>query len=352
MPVINNKIKIVIILLITALILGIILFVISYILNPPLKTEQVSANQILFPSLSTDNKSLLYFNNQDEAAFYKMDLQNKAIVKLSDDMDTPNDVKWSPKKDKVILKIIYQKEIFEKYGSPFIDYKTTDQTITFWIFDLNSKKLFKLNDFITDVIWEANSEEIVYINKDTESGQNEIYKANVDGSNNQKLTDLKTRIYRILSYNQKTNSLIYITNSGVEDQIETHVYKIHQNNQPTELFSNALAGSISVSPDNKKIIYSKDDNLYLFDIESNQTNIIFEKIQNSIFTWTVDGQLIVVFDYNKSVKLYKVTTTPLKKTLLNVKNLQTDITNLTISTDDKTLYLISKNLLYKLVIDK
>lgn len=316
------------------------------------KIVQVTANQILFPTLDQNSNCLLYFSNEKEAAFYQMDLASHSVERISEIMDTPDDVFWSPDKQKAILKVIYHKDIFEKYGSLFKDYSLADQTITFWLYDFTTKELQRLGLNIISLNWDVMAKKIVYIYQNPDSSQREIYISDPDGSNQKKVIDALMNYYRLFYYNSENQFLIFAVNVGTEEVINQKVYTLNQEGNLKEIVPEAQSGSIFVSDDGRKLTYLQNQSLYWFDLGSGKITLFDKKIKRTLASWMTDIQLIVFEPPEKATSdlIYLVNTQTKEKKRLKYKGATIEAQTVMISPDNKTLYFTSNDILYKLEI--
>lgn len=152
--------------------------------------QKISNEKMFFPSIDKSGNNILFFNTSGtrDIAFYKFSPDTNNSDRISPIMDVPENVIWSPTKDKVIIKIVYDKYKFEKFGSPFVDPSCEDGQEMTWVFDFNSQKFTQLNNNIQGINWF--DEKIIYDLYDTTNDLSSIFIANNDGSNWKKINDI------------------------------------------------------------------------------------------------------------------------------------------------------------------
>lgn len=316
--------------------------------------------KVFFPALSTDEKNILFYNNEDEAAFYKLSLDNKNIKKISQNLSTPEDVIWSPDRSKAILKVVYWKGYFEESKSPFTSPDIPNGTLTNWLYDFNTKKLKQLNHNIQSIAWLPNGEGIVYHFLDEEKNISNLSIANPDGSNWQNIITLKYDIgegsYGLAFLDEK--NLIYFTYPSAPADLA--FYKLNlETKKITQLINKSpLGGGVLVSPNNQKIcfeiLHEEDMNYTLGVVDSDGKNKKDLKIKTSLqkSAWASDGQSLIaaVREENKTTDtFYKINITTGQKEEIKYKSeTPIDATNLMLTKDGKTLYFTSDDYLYKL----
>lgn len=138
--------------------------------------------------VSADKNYVYYYSSQESPGFFRLELKSKKTESLSGILDQLEEINYSPDFKKVGFKVTYDKERFEKYGSPFLEPKMNDGEKRFWIYDFASQKLSSLNPNIITYVFSPDSKLIYYafLGADNKLSLNQ---ANADGSNYQKLAD-------------------------------------------------------------------------------------------------------------------------------------------------------------------
>ncbi len=345
-----KKINIYIILGIVALI-GLIIFVLFafgvFKTTPSIKTnfsEIKIDEKIFFPHLSQDRKSLYFFGDQG-IKLKKFNFQTqKSEILYPDDILYTYDVIWSPDETKLII----------KNDQPYTNTQTK-------LLDLKTKKITDLNANIQSVFWSNDSQNIYYQYQDSEKNLNYLATAEYDGSNEQKLINLDLDNYNFvwLANFQKIGFWRPPTDvSGVNlKQVDIQTKNI------TEIFNDNRLDEVVSSPDGQYFIYRRfyeKDNIFKlsyakYDGTDNKDLSYQTPIQK--IAWSPDSSFFIVAVKEKETendRFYKVEVKNNKITNLSYstdKN-QEMITaeNLMLSSDNKTLYFTSNDLLYSLIL--
>lgn len=339
------------------LIVVIILLVLNQKNKPKVTTaslNQISQEQVLFPAVSSDHQNILYFNNETEAAFYQIDLTGKNNQKTSERLDTPDNIIWSPKKDRAILQVTYNKALFERYGSPFASPGTADQAITFWEYDFSKNRLSQLASEIKDIIWSNDGQNIVYTfyNKDTLS--NNVSIAKPDGSDWKPLFSPNYSIQKVISYNPATKTLIFGTIGNNETDNKLDIYQEIDGNQAQLLIDNVDVDSIYPSTDGQQVVVLKDKVVYLVDVEkATSTSLGLQSTKLAAY-WSNDQNFIAAVRPPQEIKdfFYQIDVNTRQKKLWEYKDASIN-TRYLIYNDNNNLYFTSRDdLLYQLVINQ
>lgn len=320
--------------------------------------QKVFDKKVLFPVLDRDGQNILYFkaNEQEDLAFYKFNLETKQESKISDNLDMPDNIIWSPNRDKVVLKVIYNKYIFEKLNSVFADSSLQDKQETTWLYDLNTKKISRLNLNIQNIAWFDN-DLIVYYLYELENNTNAIFLANANGSNWKKIKDIDYTdgigLFAIPPQEVYYFPILYEPGAN-------NIYKLDiETKQNSEIVNNKTAGQIlSVSKD--KILYQianeEENNFTLgvinkdgsekkdFNLAANINKVTFSEKGNFV--------IIAIQEQNQTNDMfYKINLKSNQIEQLKYEfQINIDAQNLFISKNDKTLYFTSDDILYGLQI--
>jgi len=342
-----------------AIILVIIGVIIYWLATKP-KTEKVQANyqqisseKVLFPTLSLDGTRIIFFNNEQEPAFYEMDNSGGNINKLFV-LDTPTDVLWSPNRNMAILKVVYDKYVFEKYGSKFADPAVPDQAMTTWLLDFKTNKLARLDLNVGSVIWTGDNK-IIYQFLKQDENQSTLNIANPDGSNWQKLIDLPFNTSCGLSQAPNSQNLIIYTLPA--DVSPATIYSFNLESQELKKIKTIDGGQTKAAAlSDGKILYtlpSKEKNPQLAIINGDGTNEkkldFFSTIDKTL---DLGNEKIFIAEPNSKTggdDFYIVNLANGQSTKLNVgTDHQYQALNLMVSTDKKTIFFTDKNRLYQI----
>lgn len=298
--------------------------------------------KIFFPQLSQDGSFLYYFGNQG-VKLKKFNISTKKTeILYPDDILYTYEILWSPDKNKLIL----------KNSQPYASTSTQ-------LLDLKTKKITDLNKNIQSVIWSNDNQNIYYQLQDQEKNLNYLATAKYDGTGEQKIIDLDLPDYEFawLDNFQKLGFWRPPTDvSGVKlKQIDIRTKSV------SEIFNDNRLNKVVSSPDGKYFVYGhfyENDSIfklsYAKDDSTNNRDLSYQTPIEKI-AWSPDSSFFVVAVKEKETendKFYKVEVKNNKITNLSYstdKN-QDMITaeNLALSSDNKTLYFTSNDLLYSL----
>lgn len=350
----HNKKILVIVVLAVLIITAIVLYFVKSSKTTKVEAnyQQISKQSLLFPTLSTDGARLIYFNNQQEPGFYSMKVDGTDVKKTLA-LDTPDEVFYSPDKSQAILQVVYDKYVFEKYGSKFASPGTPDQALTTWSLDLMTGSLKKLDNRITSVCWLSDSS-FIYEILDQDNGVNDIYSAKANGAGAVKVVSLPSLNSYGMSVEPNGQDLIVYTIPT--DVSPTTLYKL---NLPTKTFSKiteladpvkiiALAGDRALatlkpaSATPKLVIVSQTGQKDL-KVEATTNNIVLTA-ENEIFVAAKDSK-------KQSSLFYKINLDSADKTVISLKPpISLNINYLSISPDRKTIYFFESQGAYKLAL--
>lgn len=311
---------------------------------------KISTEEVLFPTLSSDNKKFIYFSNTKEVAFFQMNIDGSDNQQISDPLDTPQNIIWSDDRKKAILRITYNQYVYEKYGSRFASPGTSDQTLTTWYYDLESKELKKLNDNIGQIIWTPENK-IIYQFLKPEENINSLDIANADGSDKTKIIDLPTLEQYNFSYLEPNKSLVL--NSSPSDISNSIIYTLElQDNKLTKI-KEVKNGTLSKGLANNKILFNLPSNKDFPQIAIMNSDGSAEKKLNvfaSLISCKAVDENTLLASNNNLIELINLKTS--KVTIIrDISEENLNPSNLIISPDKKTFYFTSNNKLYKLNIN-
>ncbi len=319
----------------------------------PASLNQIYQGQVLFPAISADQQKVLFFNNLNEAAFYQLDLTGQNNQKVSKRLDTPDNIIWSPKKDRAILQVTYS-NLFERYGSPFASPGTGDQTITFWQYDFSNKKLSKLASEIKDIIWSSDGQNIVYTFYNQDTLSNNVNIARPDGSDWKPLFAPKYSIQKVISYNPATKTLVFGTIGNNETDNKLDIYQETDGNQAQLLIDNVDVDSIYPSPDGQQVAVLKNKIVYLIDAKAAKSASLGLQSSKLIAYWSDNQTLIVALRPPQEIKdaIYQIDTATEEKKLWEYKDSSINVRHLIYFKSNNLYFTSQDDLLYQLVINQ
>lgn len=308
---------------------------------------KISDQKMLWPKITSDQKTVYYFSNEKEPAFFKLDLSTKEIKQISDVIDTPGNVIWSPDFSKVILLITYDKYVFEKYGSTYAKPGTPDQSKTIWAYDFQTKKLNQLNSDITNIAWFDN-DHLVYsfINVKKPS----LNKALFDGEESQELLNLQDLF--VEKFIKVSDNQLFFIGTNPEESRNLYQYIIDEK-EPT-LKIKDVGDNVLISSDNTKVILEQSENnqTTLYWSEINNPSIKNTNIQSGInqTVWVNQDQFLINLKKNGVDILYLYNTLTDKKSELKLDLRKTLVDDNSLQIIDQNLYFTSKDILYKITL--
>ncbi|MFA6493127.1 MAG: hypothetical protein WCV58_03255 [Patescibacteria group bacterium] len=298
--------------------------------------------KVFFPHLSQDNKSLYYFGDQG-VKFKKFDFSTQKTENLyPNDVLYINDVLWSPDESKIII----------KNTQPYTNTSTQ-------LLNLKDRKITDLNKNIQSVIWSDDNQNIYYQYQDMEKNLNYLASAKYDGSNEQKVIDLDLDNYSFAWLDNFQKIGFWRPPSDISGvglkQVDLKTKNI------SDIFTDNRLNKILAAPNGSHFIYNhfyEKDNLYKLSLSKSDgtedKNLDLETSINKI-AWAPDSSFLIAAVPEKTDQnntFYKIDVKNNKKTTLeySIEKNQDIIKaeNLIISSDNKTLYFISNDLLYSL----
>lgn len=272
----NKKLIIIlIVIIITGLIIG------GYFYLKSRKQETTSSNlegqispQVMqLAKLSSDKTWIYYYSSEQTPAFYRTEILSKKTEQISETLADIQEINFSPNLTKVGFKVIYNKDRFEKYSSPFLEPKTADNESRFWIYDFANRKLFYLNQNIIQYIFSPDSKKIFYVYLSPD-GQESINQMAIGESKYDKIIDLKTQYLNVKALNNEQILLAITSDSDKGNGL----YLLNIKSKKNELLTDSdFASQMNIYPDKKRILF---DNL----TESNN------KISSIIFSTDISGK--------------------------------------------------------------
>lgn len=298
--------------------------------------------KIFFPHLSQDNSFVNYFGNQGvKLKRFNLKTQESEII-YPDDIYYTIDTIWSPDETNILL----------KNNQPYTETLTK-------LLDLKTKTIINLNKNIHSIIWSKDSQDIYYQFQDAENNLNYLAKAKYDGSNEQKIIDLDLPDYNFTWFDNFQKLGIWRPPTDVSG-VKLRILDIQTNNI-TDIFEDDRLSKLTSSLDGQHFVYErfyeKDNNYKIsyakYDGKDNKDLDYQTPIQKVV--WSADGSFFIVAvkeEEDENDKFYKVEIKNNKKTNLSYstdKNKDLiSAENLMLSSDNKTLYFTSNDILYSL----
>jgi len=240
------------------------------------KISAISNGTAIAPTLSPGKNSIEYFSS--DGKLMETDFYGQAKTLSKKTFSSLEDASWSVDKKKIIL-------------------KTGKNSPVFSLFDPSSGNTSRLKDNLDEVVWQTNSDRILYKYYNPATKERTLNVADPDGSNWTKLADLN---YKNLSIAQVPRTgLISFWNSGdanVETDFET-VPVIGGNEQP--ISSHDFGADYLWSPDGNWALVSHSDKKGGFGMELGVMNSNGGEYKNlgiptfvSKCAWSKDGKTV------------------------------------------------------------
>jgi len=343
--------------------IGLIIWFVFYINNnvmtgATVRPSAVAGIKAFGPALD-DNNNVVYYD-LDNADLYRYDPATQIKTKLSQDMDQPSKIIWSPDGSQAIIKIEYNKYNFEKFNSPFVNKSVADGTVMLWHYNLNTNKYIMLSQDIfapasdnpLNPVWSADSKSIVYYSVDQTTKIKSLKTSNPDGTNPRTIGTVSARLFSILKYDSASGTVLYST-SNVNDDNSISIYQL---NLATQQEKTIIENVSSVGNFDNLIFYTKDNKSYIYDDQSGKTNKISIDLAANNFTYNVTSGVLISLGKNKSkqamylIKLQNLK--PLREFELDFGDKQPEsIENLALTKDAKKLLFTSGDNLFSIPIE-
>ena len=207
--------------------------------KPELKIKAISTERVLSPTLSADNTKVIYYS-QYNGNVWQSAFDGSGLMKVSSAaLDNLKEIIWSPDKTKVIS--IYQDE---------------EENISKYSYNYNTGKVFLLDPFIQEIIWSPQSDKIVYQYTNETTDDNNISTANPDGANWQSI--FQTRMKNINLSWAGSEITFYEKPSGL---IQGSLFILNPlTKNLTKVLSDVYGMAAKWSPQGDKVLYSKTGN--------------------------------------------------------------------------------------------
>jgi len=306
---------------------------------------KVSSDTINLPFLPPSGK--LFYYSPKERTLKKINLATGQPEFISSLPIPPNkyvsDIIWSPDEKSLFIKTT---------GS--------DTGTTFYLYNLAQKKLSPLNSHIISLVWLSKGDKIVYQYLDEENNINQLNLSAPDGSDQQLILSFPQLVEFFLLRGLSEQEILAAEEPS--DISETKIYRINLLAKTQTLLSQLPTSSSGyiVRGNNLFYIFSSSPGqqfaLVKYNLLSGQKSALEMDVPSiSRVAINEEGTLVVVAKQEiagkiKSFVFYKIDSKKNQKSRIEFTSQQpfTDVENLMLSPDEKTLYFISENILYKL----
>lgn len=299
--------------------------------------EIITDNKIYFPALSESGKEILYFSGNEEGYLYSQSLENGQITKVSEQIKSPEEITWSPQRDKAIICFLEE-----------------EKGVSYQVYDLNTKKFYDLDSHIQNVAWAVSGEKIIYDYYSYQENINNISISDPDGSSWNKLIDIE--------YGEGVGFVPYAIEEIYYYPRLTEIGgdKIFQLNIKSGLTKEVIKEDIAsgaLADSNGNLIFNfyhqESESYTLAVLPKGTQNIIDLEIKSEIDNIGIFNQensaIVAVSQDGNSDKLYQIDlTNGDKKEIIFSSADQVNIYNLILSPNNEVLYFTSDNYLHKI----
>lgn len=274
--------------------------------------------------------SLLYLADSGKT-LYKMDnisLESPEIKPITPAaFSNLTDIFWAPEKDLAVMK---------KTGETFLyDFKR---------YDLLHQEIHPWPEGVGQVTWSPDGNYVFYYFNPAD-GEKTLIRADRSNSNQERFYNLKESIISNpqLHWSADGKKILVIT---------TDIYLLDvYSKQLSQLTENETVSQAIFSPDSQWILYSNNQGLFLMDLQGESKRDLQLKTTINKTVWYSDSKNLLAAEANKNNidKLYKVNVqTGEKKEYSYSSGVATNLTNLILLSEQKTLYFNSNSNLYSL----
>lgn len=315
--------------------------------NLPIKPEKISDELMLFPVLN-ESVNQVYFYSKQNTGLYSLDLSSKTKQVLLANTAEIYDMRWSADFRKAIVRVVYDSDKFAQSKSPFLDAQFTTGDTAFYIFDLESKNLFALPKNTQDAVW-LDNDKIIYNVLDTKNIKTAIKTSQYNGTNAKDLIKVDYAIDYFLGYDKNKNALYFsITPEEMFGaNIEEFILSTPKLTDKIKLVEDAvLVQNMDI------ILYDKFESeanrTQIFDLNTGESSDSAFNLDLGLITASVNREIILgITRNNQKDQLVVIDQKKKKNYLIDESVIQDVVDNILLSSDGKTLYYTSKNILYK-----
>lgn len=327
---------------------GVVYFIVRGKENPPagerFSVREISGELMAWPVLSQDEKSILYYNRQISPGFYKYNLQDgsKEQLWLADDI---NEVKWSPDRAKVIIKVIYNGSRFTQYNSPFLLTDAIDGQTIFFLYDFSRHSLQRLTNAYS-AIWSADGASLIYTYYDSTTKVSKIKITDADNKVLKGVINIDCLACRLLYYSSRAQKLFFVKNLTDHSAITLQINLV---NNSVETVANNLAQLQFTLNQNRYVIYDTiTKSLAVRDFSGRLIRELGGEYRIEQLAWSPDGRFVWAMVKNKLIKLNIDINTQQEFKVKNWPEEQDDIDHLIITRDGSKLYFTAGGALHQI----
>lgn len=300
----------------------------------------ISENKFLFPILDEKNKNILFFNNDQTVGtgIYFYSLEDKSVQKISESLELPEKITWSPLKKQAALK-----------------YTTATGRSNYQIFNLETKKITPLNSKFYEINWLANEDKIIYQYYDPINKINNISKADSNLTRWEKIIDIDFQEGITIIPSREKNVYYYpsLTEIGGENIYELNI----QSGDNKKIYQDNLANKATANKNGDLIFQlyhpqTQDYTLALLPYQKQQIiDLALEgKTEKVGFSDNGDIALAAINQGDENDKFYQIDLkSGDKKEILYQSKEKIEAFNLMMA-GNKTLYFTSNDRLYQLTL--
>lgn len=285
-----------------------------------------------FATLNQEEQAIYYYSKSD-SKIKKYNINNKQTEDLVETgLDNVKNIYYAPDLSKTIIQTF----------DPFTGLKEN------WLFNLSSTKKTKLSDNIGEMTWSSDSKKIVYRYTEWSKNENVIYYSEPERNNKTKITDIDFG-FEGIGIGWISNQEIYYYPLASE-AAAVPIYKININNlskinigqnknymevkfyKDKGIVSIYKQGNIGIINQNGELIKTIDKNSSIEKTDLSNNNLF-------VAVWTENGDNFykINLDTNEERELIK-----------NSEKVNYDISNIMVDSEQKKVYFISDEKLYRL----
>lgn len=327
----------------------------NQLINKPGITKLFEAS-VMAPILNSKGSDIFYFDagGSGDLAFHAFNLVNHQISAISPKIPLPDEIIWSPTKDRAIIKITYEKNLSSTANAIFSNSNLKENTQYAWLFDFRTQKFSLIGSNIGSLIWSLDGQKITYQHNDQEKSINQIESLTLDNSNRQVFYKFDNNLDYILD--RLSASKILVSEDPSDVPATSNLYTLDITNNQFEKILQANRYQKFKPVDEKTILYQdfgdQEKSIGILDLtQKKETSLNIDTDLGQTIIADDKQSLIAPIQENNIVKLDKV-----ELPTGNINNLYTDFPkNFTLQyliagPDDKTFYFTDQDTFYQLKI--